>query len=65
MMETEITRQFEQVASIAEELHEVTAALEMVIKSELDDETRGAALKCVLRAQLSAVEKLFSIFNSN
>lgn len=65
MMETEITRRFGQVASIAKELHEVTAALEIVIKSELDDEARGDALNCVLRAQISTVEKLFSIFNHN
>lgn len=62
-MEAEITRKFNHVANIAEELHEVTAALEIVIKSELGDIARNEALKCVLRAQLSVVDKLFNIFN--
>ncbi|PIJ57019.1 hypothetical protein BOM23_14725 [Erwinia sp. OLMDLW33] len=64
-METEITRQFKQVASIAEELREVTAALEIIVASGFDDFTSKAALKCVLRAQFAAMHKLDSIFNSN
>ncbi|WP_338494253.1 hypothetical protein VRB95_06275 [Erwinia aphidicola] len=64
MMETEVTRRFNHVANIAEELHEVTAALEVIVASDFDDFTSKAALKCVLRAQFAAMNKLDSIFNS-